>query len=43
MVCQNLRQAYHLMQVLIDHETLFIIDHVQIHVDLSSMIVFMGS
>jgi hypothetical protein len=46
MVCWNLRQAYllkaDLMQSSTNNETLFIVCHVGIHVDLSSMIISLG-
>ena len=46
MVCQNLHQAYPLevglMQIFADYETLFIVCHVGIYVDFSSMIISLG-
>ena len=46
MVCRNLRLAYFLevgsMQIMVDHETLFIVYHVGLYVELSFMIVSLG-
>ena len=45
MTCRNLRQAYllevDLMQILANHETLFMIFYVEIHVNFSSRILFL--
>jgi hypothetical protein len=46
MVCPNLRQAYllevGLTSILANHETLFIVCHVGIHVDFSSRTTYLG-
>ena len=46
MVCWNLHQAYllrmGLVQIPTDHETMFIVYHVRVHVDSSSTIIFLS-